>query len=178
MRVTYDLAFVDFHRYSRFLRRRSTFVRFVWPFGLVGFLALAVYVGVQENAAGRGFAPVFASFGVLVVVASWVIGAVVNFINAAYRFSRQEHLHGENTLEVRPEGLRYSSPTSEGTIFWDGVRDIAEDRGSIYFFVGRGAAIIVPKRCLTSKEESEELVETARAYKRDSEPRWETVTGT
>ena len=43
------------------------------------------------------------------------------------------------------------------------VLDVAEDKNDIYVFIGRGAAVTVPKRYFSSDEEAKHFVNTARA---------------
>ena len=45
---------------------------------------------------------------------------------------------------------------------------MAEDKNSIYVFIGCGAAVTVPKRYFLANEEAKHFLNTARAYKEAS----------
>ncbi len=70
--------------------------------------------------------------------------------------SRQDHLFGEYTVEVDPEGINLWAPSGSGSSPWEAIRDIAADERCISFFFGKMAAVTVPKRAFHSQEEDDD----------------------
>ena len=148
--VSYSLDEQDYSRYEGFVRRRALF----------GIPPSSVVLGIIVLLLAVAFLTDFRGFSLPVAL---LVGAYLVWSRLVRRspFSDMEYLHGEHTLRLEAEGLSWRSPQGEGFVRWEAVKEVAKDGGNVYFFLGRRAAMIVPKKCFSSEEELEGFLSAA-----------------
>ena len=152
--VSYSLNEQDYSRYEGFVRRRALF----------GIPPGSVIVGMIVVLLVVAFLTDFRGFSLPVAL---LVGAYLVWSRLVRRspFSDMEHLHGEHTLRLQAEGLLWRAPQGEGFVRWEAVKEVTTDGGNVYFFLGRRAAMIVPKRCFGSEGELEGFLNAASALR-------------
>jgi hypothetical protein len=68
------------------------------------------------------------------------------------------------SLEVRPEGLAVTTPTTASLTIWEGIDRIVVSDTHALFYLNNVAAHILPRRVFADERDFEEFVASARSY--------------
>jgi hypothetical protein len=68
------------------------------------------------------------------------------------------------SLEVRPEGLAVTTPTTASLTIWEGIDRIVVSDAYAFFYRNHVASHILPRRVFADERDFEEFVESARSY--------------
>src|SRR5262245_9222724 len=68
------------------------------------------------------------------------------------------------SLEVRPEGLAFTTGTTASLTIWEGIDRIAVTDAHAFFYRNNAGTHILPRRVFADERDFEEFVESARGY--------------
>jgi YcxB-like protein len=112
----------------------------------------------RNSAMASSFATTIIPFGVLLALG----------FTLQRKFDRthleREEVVGKRFLVLSEEGIQEQMEKSSSTIRWELVTEINQDVRSIYLFIGKHRAHVVPKRIFKSEEEKSQFLEAAQNY--------------
>lgn len=73
-------------------------------------------------------------------------------------------LLGKHTIEIIETGVNESTSVNEGFTYWKGIKEINQDKNSIYIILDTLMALIIPKRSFSSENEAIEFYNKALEY--------------
>ena len=138
----------------------STMIRvsvyFLLLFGLTTHLIVTDFPGTQYGLA--------AAWGLLAGVAFLLIARWLLRLKA--RRSGQDMMGsiGERAVEISPEGFLSSSPKGEAKLNWSAFSRFVGTSDYLYFYMGKRAATVVPRRAFPSWAASQAFLEAAREW--------------
>jgi len=167
MEITYSLTREDYWQFNLFFMKRKRGYR-------IAPIIAAVIVGTALVLIGLNFGdppiPIWfialTSAGGAGFVGAWTFVCRHYMLRRAVRRLPAEDgaLLGEYTLKIGPEGISGKSATTESSIRWIGVREIAENANYFYLFIDKHVAMIVPKRVFADPTDATEFIKIARSY--------------
>ena len=162
MEVKYRFSHEDYLRFIDFWVRRNRrhyarqIVR-VFVLLLVGYVALLLLSNVALPFA----------LGLGAILATICTGSLIWVRRQRMRRVR-EHVLGERTTRIGPEGVFGRFPQFEILNYWKGITDIAEDESYLFFFTGGSRAHVVPKRAFATAGSLEQFRDAANSYWKSS----------
>ena len=75
---------------------------------------------------------------------------------------RDPQVISRKTMRISPTGVFVRHPFGEVTMHWPLIKDVVDNQGCIYFFLGKSNAIAVPKKAFDSPEAAQAFYDTAK----------------
>jgi hypothetical protein len=158
MEVTFTFSREDYLHYVEFWARRNRRKRVRREAGelcIVGGLFLCMFLLEKMQTA-------FA-LGLAVFLATICIGFIHRQRKRRMRRVCKDFL-GERLTRIGREGVFLRFSRGEILNYWNGITEITEDEGYIFFFTGRSRAHVVPKRAFATEADLTQFRESANSY--------------
>lgn len=161
--VHFRLGADDYWRYYRTVRGSSAFSWFL----ILATVVVCSCLGAATLLASR-------SLGLAVLVGAVAAGVVIVLYlvlvrRAAFRsFATMRDADVERTVRLQADGVRMTTPTSDGTRAWAGIRAVTSDERLLYLIVDNHMAFVVPRRAFAAGDD-ERFLQTARRLWHPSE---------
>jgi hypothetical protein len=86
------------------------------------------------------------------LVLSWAFCALVNFISQWICFRRLALANKEMELTITDDGIHFVTSASTGTVPWQAIKRVVENKRGLYLAVSKLEAVLIPRRAASDAD--------------------------
>jgi hypothetical protein len=158
MKVTFTLNADDYWRVNRYvLFEKSRHIFFLIAF----FLVLVAFGNLFPKNQPITFWSLIPMLLVVLIVGGIFLSLKFDILSLPFGKPSEA---GEQILTLTQHRLTLQTATSDWSLSWDGVFDLAEDKKELFVFLSKNRALVVPKRAFSSEQECQAFFDSAKSY--------------
>lgn len=161
MQVIVKKTFRDIFTYNlRTTLRRPISIVFNCFMFIVLFMPCISYAKTETNITVRLI--IVVNLAILILLALYIYWAIIVLLTLITRNNKLSYL--ETTLDFDEMGISERYEGGTGTYSWALIKNVKQTRKYFYIHLSATAALIIPKRVFTSKEEEESFGEFVKEH--------------
>lgn len=136
----------DLEDFYAHLAKRSIGMKMMVIFSLLIFVAQSIRIIIDPAALESGI------LWIILVIFLFAMMLYSNKYNARRAFKNNRRLQAEYTYIISDSNIQVKSEKHTTTLTWDDIHKITESKNSLFLWLNKKQAQIIPKRELTSDE--------------------------
>ena len=136
----------DLEDFYAHLAKRSIGMKMMVVFSLLIFVAQSIRIIVDPSSLESGI------IWIVLVIFLFAMMLYSNKYNARRAFKNNKRLQAEYTYLISDSSIQIKSDKHTTTLSWDNIHKITESKNSLFLWLNKKQAQIIPKRDLTNDE--------------------------